>query len=289
MMHRGVTTRSPRSPTPNCGGFKNSNSPTDRMHKPNSIAHNASAIQHDRLHRSIEIESIESWNMKQNLSQKASASPSLKHTQISKNLIQKNSDEVDKIVRLSSQTTNLLNISEGGDEKSLSVVGNKSEVLESTRNTTKNVAVRMRDLQNIHYDARQTDTSKDLRKTDQIAYKGNKDNATRKGRPKTATSTRMKQKRGKGAVLSHKRRQKSASYSTRNYRPSTKQITNPVLRQMVFSRYRHIVYSVPIKQNSTREVFRRIAEIEVKPDLTKNRETDLRVSELNPYKISKTF
>ena len=96
----------------------------------------------------------------------------------------------------------------------------------------------------------------------------------------------MRQKRGKGAVAGQRRRPKSASYSTRNrsaFNHGVKQFTNPVLRNMYSPRYRHIVYSVPIKQNSTKEVFRRIAEIEVKPDLTKNRETDLRVSMINVF------
>ena len=117
MIHRGVTTKSPRLSPSNSGGFKNSVSPKDRVHKHHSLAQNASAIQHDRLHRSIDIESIESWNVKQNLSQKVQVAPSLESTKISKSLIQQNSDEVNKIVHLSTQNTNLLNASNGGDEK----------------------------------------------------------------------------------------------------------------------------------------------------------------------------
>ena len=290
MIHRGVTTKSPRLSPSNCGGFKNSVSPKDRVHKHHSLAQNASAIQHDRLHRSIDIESIESWNVKQNLSQKVQVAPSLESTKISKRLIQRNSDEVNKIVVLSTQTTNLLNASNGGNEKPLSVVGSKSEVLENARSISENVATRMRDLENVHYDPRQSNQSEEIRKMNR---KTKKSTAVRKGRPKTATATRMRQKRGKGAVAGQRRRPKSASYSTRNrsaFNHGVKQFTNPVLRNMYSPRYRHIVYSVPIKQNSTKEVFRRIAEIEVKPDLTKNRETDLRVSMINVFlKMSTIF
>ena len=151
------------------------------MRKHHSLAQNASAIQHDRLHRSIDIESIESWNVKQNLSQKVQVAPSLESTKISKSLIQQNSDEVNKIVHLSTQTTNLLNTSNGGNEKPLSVVGSKSEVLENTKNISENVATKMRDLEYVHYDPRQSNQSEEIRKMNR---KTKKSTAVRKGRPK---------------------------------------------------------------------------------------------------------
>ena len=63
-----------------------------------------------------------------------------------------------------------------------------------------------------------------------------------------------------------RRRPKSASYSTRNrsaFNHGVKQFTNPVLRNMYSPRYRHIVYSVPIKQNSTKEVFRGLQKLKL--------------------------
>ena len=67
----------------------------------------------------------------------------------------------------------------------------------------------MRDLEYVHYDPRQSNQSEEIRKMNR---KTKKTQLSRKERPKTATSTRMKQKRGKGAVAGQRRRPKSASY-----------------------------------------------------------------------------
>ena len=66
------------------------------------------------------------------------------------------------------------------------MVGSKSEVLENARSISENVATRMRDLENVHYDARQSNQSEEIRKMDRNTKKST---AVRKGRPKTATAT----------------------------------------------------------------------------------------------------
>ncbi len=281
MIHRGITSNSPRVSPSRAGGGKINTSSPPQNHATASIPQYASAIQHDKLSQSIGVETIKTWNIKKDsIVNPSTTKAPLQSAQVTLMEMRKRIDEINRIKGVYNQqqkqrqleSAKSIEFKKNKQANSLKVVGNKT--------TT------MRELENVHFDSRRKQYD------NRLVYGGGSSNnggeRRKKQRPRTATSNQTKQKL-KIMDRKNQRRPKSASTASRRNimtRFKGKQVTNPVLRQMYSPRYRHIVYSVPITQNRMKDTFQRISEIEVKPDLTKNRATNLRVSaNANSYQI----